>query len=376
MTQRKYNIATASLCLVGWLLTAPLWGSKPAQEFVRKISRDFAISPNGTTAIYNKYGNVKVNTWANPSVKMDITIVVNAPDQRTAERTFDRIKVNFLSTADYVKAETIIEADQRTTFLVIGAGTQDYKIHYDVWLPANNQLDLKNRYGDAYVGNLKGKLTAEIRYGNLRGENLGGDADLSLSYGKTSFNQVRQLTGSISYADLLAERAADVGMDSRYSELRVTQANAVRLTSKYDKLHFGNIGTLRVQTRYSDLRAQQVGSLFLTAQYTDSRLDRIAELLDADLSYGQLSVATLGRHFSEARLQGKYTDIKIAVEPGTAFRLDAQGKHTDVRTPSSMSRVARMEIVDGQVNVSGFAGESNAPRIITARLQYGDFVLK
>jgi hypothetical protein len=375
MTPKKYKHFLALAWLIGWLWAAPAWAEKPEQEFSKKINREFSISPTGTTALYNKYGNVRVNTWANRSVKMEITIVVNATDQRAAERVFERIQVNFLHTADYVKAETVFEPEYRTGVTVFGFKVADFKINYDVWLPADNQLDLKNRYGDAHVSNLKGKLLAEIRYGNLRGENLSGDADLSINYGKASLNQARHLTGYISYSDLLAERADEVNLDTRYSDIRLSQATQVRLTSKYDKLNFGEVETLRLQTRYTDLRGRQIGSLFLTAQYTDARIERVVEVLDADLNYGALNIRALGRQFSEARVQAKYTDVKIAVEPGAAFRLDAEGKHTDVRT-LNLSRSMLKETMGGQVKVSGFSGDANAPRIITARLQYGDFELK
>ncbi len=374
MTPKKYSLLSIALLLLCGGVSAAPRDNRPEQEFSKKIVREFPISANGTTAVDNRFGNIKVNTWNQRLVKMEITIIVNAPDQRSADRLFEGIKINFLNTADYVKAETVVQ-EASSGLALLGNRKGEFSIHYDLWLPADNQLDLRNRYGDVYVSNLKGKLLAEIRYGNLRGENLSGDADLALSYGKASLNRVRNLTGSLSYADLNSEHAAEVSMDTRYSELRIAQAGQVRLTSKYDKLNFGEVGTLRIQTRYSDVRARQVSALFLTAQYTDTRIERLNNTLDTDLSYGQISVSTLGRQFTEARLQAKYTDVKISVEPGTAFRLDAKSKHTDVHTPNMMT-MARVTIPGGRTNITGFAGDAKAPRIITADLQYSDFVLK
>lgn len=377
MKIKKYSLALCLLWLFGWLWAAPLSGNnpEPEREFAKKINREFRIAPTGTTALYNKYGNVKVNTWANPLVKLEITILVNAPDQRTADRILERIQVNFLNTADYVKVETVIEPEERSRSRVFSIRTTDFQIHYDVWLPADNSLDVKNRYGDAYVSNLKGKLMADIRYGALRGENLRGDADVSIHYGKISLNQVHNLTGYLSYADLLADRAEEISLDTRYSDIRIRQAERVSLTSKYDKLNFGEVSTLRLQARYGDLGGQQVNSLFITGQYMNLRLERVIETLDADLSYGKIDIRSLGRQFSQARVQARYTDVKIAVESGAAFRLDAEAKRTAVHTPHLL-HYTRMETLEGQVKVSGFVGDARAPRVILARLQYGDFVLK
>ena len=345
----------------------------PKQEFSKKINREFGISATGTSAIYNKYGKVNINTWANNSVKIAITIVVNASDQRTADRTFDRIKVNFLNTADYVKAETVIETETKITWLT--NSSQDFKINYDVWIPVGNQLDLKNKYGNAYVANLNGKLKAEIKYGDLRTETINNDADLSIGYGKATLAQVRNLTGYISYGGLTIADATSVQVDTKYSDFQIDRADAVRVTSKYDNFNLGNIHDLRVQTKYANLRVQQSKAVFVTAQYTDVKLNNISGSVDADLTYGSLKVGALGRNFSDARIVGKYTDVQMNVESGTAFRFDAEGNHSGLRTPSGAT-ISRSDKSSSRSSVEGFVGDANAPRFIHDRLNYGDFVLK
>lgn len=347
--------------------------TSPKQEFSKKINREFGISATGTTAIYNKYGKVNINTWSNNSVKIDITIIVNARDQRAADRTFDRIKINFLSTADYVKAETVIETETSTSWL--GSTSQDFKINYEVWMPAGNQLDLKNKYGNAFVANLNGKLSAEIKYGDLRTEAIHNDADLSIGYGKATVAKVRNLTGYISYGGLNLADAASVQIDTKYSNFQIDNADAVRVTSKYDNFNLGNVHDLRVQTKYSNLRVQQTKAVFVTAQYTDVKLNNISGSVDADLNYGSLKVDALGRNFSNARIVAKYTDVQMNVESGTTFRFDAEGMHTGLRTPSG-AVISRSDKSSSRTAIEGFVGDANSPRLVRARLSYGDFVLK
>jgi len=345
----------------------------PKQEFSKKINREFNISATGTTAIYNKYGKVNINTWQNNSVKIDITIVVNAGDQRTADRTFDRIKVNFMNTADYVKAETVIETESKMSW--IGGTCEDFKINYDVWIPIGNQLDLKNKYGNAYVANLNGRLKAEIKYGDLRTETVNNNADLSLGYGKASMAKVRNLTGYISYGGLTLTDAAEVQMDTKYSDFQIDRASAVRVTSKYDNFNLGDIEDLRVQTKYANLRVNTTKAVFVTAQYTDVKLNSISGSVDADLNYGSLKVGALGRNFSEARIVGKYTDVQMNVESGANFRFDAETTHAGLRTPSGAT-ISKQNKQGGYSAVEGFVGDANAPRLVLARLSYGGFTLR
>ena len=353
---------------------APGVANGPVREFTKTINREFSTTSNGMAALYNKYGKVNVNTWAKNSVKIDITIIVNANDQRDADKTFDQIKMNFINTAGYVKAETVVDVSNKDWWP--GKSCQDFKINYDVWIPADNQLDLKNKYGNSYVAALNGKLLAEIKYGDLRTETINNDADVYVGYGKATLAKVRNLTGQISYGGLTVTDAADIQIDTKYSEFQVDRANTVRITSKYDDFNLGDIQDLRVQTKYANLRVQNIRAAYVTAQYTDIKVNNVSATVDADLTYGSLQVDALGRNFSEAKVVGKYTDVQMNVERGASFRFDAEGTHTDLKYPAGATIRRRDDNSGGRSTVEGFVGDANSPRLVKARLSYGDFVLK
>ncbi|MCC7244746.1 MAG: hypothetical protein IT269_03625, partial [Saprospiraceae bacterium] len=176
---------------------------KPTQEFIRSLSRQFDTDAKGTTALYNKYGQIKVNTWSNNKVKIDVQIVVNARNQKEADKMFERINVNFTNAWGYVKAETFIsETMYGGWWFNENSNCQDFKINYDIWMPENNQLDLKNKYGNSWVSKLNGKLLAEIKYGDLHAEIISNDADLNIAYGKADIQQTNNVTGQLSYSEL------------------------------------------------------------------------------------------------------------------------------------------------------------------------------
>lgn len=372
--QRWRTVLLLALLLAG-TTTARALDDRPQREFSRTINREFGTTANGLTALYNQYGKVNVNTWANNSVKIDITIVVNANDQRSADRTFDRINVNFTSTPDYVKAETIIDRGDGWWAPDLGNSCQDFKINYEIWVPIGNSLDLKNKYGNSYVGNLNGKLMAEIKYGDLRTEALGSDADLNIGYGKASITKVLNVNGQISYGGLTIGQARDIQLDTKYSELKFDVAGAVRITSRYDDLALGTIEDLRLQTKYADVRVLSARSAFVTAQYTDLSVQSLTTQVDVDLTYGGLKIEALGRNFQAVNVTGKYTDTQIKVERGASFRFDAEGQNADLSGPTG-AKVTRQQDSGGKTSMQGYVGDANAKGLVKARLNYGDFVLK
>lgn len=367
-----YHLRTVFLlCFIaGGILTAR--ADCPKQEFTRNINREFSTTADGMTALYNKYGTVNVKTWQSNSVKIDITILVNAGSQREADKIFDRIKVNFANAIGYVKAETMIE---QSNGWWEGGNTCDFKINFDISMPIGNQLDLKNRYGNSYIGKLNGKLTAEIKYGDLRTEVIANDADLSLGYGKASIAKVNHLYGQVSYSELTVTEAVEVQLDTKYSELKSDRINTLRLTSKYDDFELGTVGELRLQTKYANLRVKSAGSAYVTAQYTDVKFTNLTETADTDLSYGSLKIESVDRNFSEVNVVGKYTDVQVSTERSIPYRFNLQSQYADMKAPSG-AMMKHQNDSGKSKTMEGYVGDANAKGQIKAKLQYGGLVLK
>ncbi len=340
------------------------------QEFTRNINREFGTTADGMTALYNQYGKMTIKTWQNNSVRINITIVVNAKDQREADRTFDRVKVNFLNTPGYVKAETVIAPTSEWFPTQCG-----YEVNYDVWMPVGNQLDLKNKFGNSWVASIKGKLFAEVKFGDLRTEAIYNDIDLYVNNGKAWIAGANNISGQISYGSLDVGTANDVQLDSKYSETKVAKAEKLRITSKYDDFVFGNIDELRLQTKYAKLRINDTRSAYITAQYSDVGIATVRQAIDADICYGNLNVTTLSRNFDDANIVAKYTPVILGVERGAHFSFDAQASNADVHYPSNVT--VRNRTDSGRLEtVTGYYGDPNAKSTVKARLTYGDFIIK
>jgi hypothetical protein len=346
------------------------------QEFKKSINREFGTTADGMTALYNKYGKVNVNTWNNNSVKIDITIVVNANKQSEADRIFNRIHVNFTNTAGYVKAETIIDEQQGGwNWGWNNSNSEDYQINYEVFMPIGNQMDLKNKYGDSYLSNMNGKLIAEIKYGNLRTENINSDCDLNLGYGKASFNKIGNLNGQVSYGEINLVESKDIQLDSKYSDMNFSKSNRLRLVSKYDDIEIGTVNDLRLQTKYSDVSVKNANSAYFTTQYTDIKVESLAEILDADMSYGGLVVGEMNKGFQSANLKGQYTDFVVSIGRGTNYKIDAEGSYADFQYPSSAT-IRQHEEKSSWESIRGFMGDENTKSFVKVKMNYGDLVIK
>jgi len=153
---------------------------KNKQEFTKAIKKDFSINPKGTTSLTNKYGKIEVKTWDKNRVKIDVKVIVKALSEDEAQKIFNQIDVDFSNDESFVKAETVFETNSSWWSSNWSSTNSDYEINYEVFLPATNELELSNKYGDVYVAKLENKGNITVKYGNFRLEGFANDVTIKL----------------------------------------------------------------------------------------------------------------------------------------------------------------------------------------------------
>ncbi|MDV7393243.1 hypothetical protein RZS08_17860, partial [Arthrospira platensis SPKY1] len=97
-----------SLLALAFLLAPYSWAASPKAEYTKTIKREFPITPDGLTQFITKYGKLDLKTWDQDKVKVNVVIRVQARSEEEARNVFDRIRIDFTSSSNLVKAETIV----------------------------------------------------------------------------------------------------------------------------------------------------------------------------------------------------------------------------------------------------------------------------
>ncbi len=346
------------------------------REFSKTINKQFPTTPDGTVKISNRYGKVEIKTWDNNEVKVEVVIKVDAHSEDRANDVFDRITIDFNSSRNFVSAATEIASKSRGWSSWFGGGSNDnYKIHYQVYMPATNKLDLFNKYGDSYVAALKGPVNLEIKYGNIQVDQIDNDVDLMLGYGNASIIGAHELGVEVKYSKVKVGTATNVDIVSKYSTITIDEAQDVRSETKYDHYHLGRVKDYHNIGKYDDVHIKVAASVRAAAKYSDYTVMHLKDWADFDLEYGSASVEMLDRAFTALEIRGRYTNYKIEVQEGAHYQLDASSRYANIRYPSEFTVVK--EIKDGNDReVQGFVGDKNQAKVIKARLDYGGIKVK
>lgn len=345
-----------------------------AQEFTKTIKKEFSINATGTVNLINKYGKVEVKTWDKSRAKIDVTIVVKARSESSAQDVFDRIRIDFANGDDFVKAETVISSS-KTSWWDWGGSSSEFQINYEVFMPETGSLDLSNKYGDAFVAPITGKASIDVKYGNFHIEGVGGDLAVNLGYGNGTVVKARDTRAEVSYSKLNFDNVRDVTITTKYSKIYVDNGANLKAESRYDHFNLTKINRFNCQSRYGNVEIGEAESVAGVSRYTDYKIGRLRDNGDFDLQYGGLRIDNLAKGFSNLNLNGKYTDFKVNVEEGASYTLDAATNYAGIAYPAGMN-VTYEKDKGTSHEVKGHTGTQNARSVIKASLSYGGLKVK
>ena len=345
------------------------------QEFNKTVKKEFDITSDGTTILHNKYGTVDVQTWNKNRVKVEVTINVRADNEKDAQEVFDRISIDFSNGSDFVKAQTQIESQKKSSWWGWEENKSDFSIDYEVFMPETNNIDISNKYGNTQIAAIRGMANLTLKYGNFNAENIEGNTTINFAYGNGSINKTKNITADIRYARLELKEADEMDMTSKYSKITIEQAGKIRSVTKYDTYTIGQIEAFQNMGKYDNIEIEYAEDVIIDSKYTEANIAKVGNSIDLNLEYGGASIEQITRGFSDVRLVGSFADYTVNVENGANFRIEATANYAGIRYPDHLNVTYEQE--KGTYHeIQGHTGEKNARSFIKARLDYGGLKVK
>ncbi len=333
------------LCLVALLLPGIAPAAPPAADYEKRLSETFPIGRDGRVRLDNRYGEIKVVTWAQPQVKVDVLIRVDANSESDFQDVLKRIDVRLAGGGNEVSAVTSIASSSGrgggggswwNYLLGGGSSSDDFKIYYTVTLPASVNLEVAAKYCDVELPNLTGETTLDVAYGDLVAGQLTKASRMDVSYGSARIEQVgNQSTVKLRYSEGNFRKAGDLTYDGRYSEVRFGQVGVLRLDVGYEEVDVESATSVYLSGNYNELSVGRVDEAYLNGSYTDFNLGTVTRILEMDGNYGDLEVDALRPGFQRVIVRASYTDVQIDIEDSAGYTLDLSTRYGDIDVPTN-----------------------------------------
>lgn len=235
-----------------------------------------AFSPGAGLNVICERGDVTVQTWDQPQIKVVVHKKVFADTQNGANQ------INSDSKPQITLADKLV---------TVRAGSDRVQANLEIFLPKKAPLQITARHGDVVVREREGDVQVDAAHGDVSLASVTGNATVAIRHGDIS---VSQLTG-------------DLSVNGRVNDSTVTQVGgSVSFSGDY----------------FGDMHVSKVGK---SVRFNSSRTDLEFQKLDGDftMSSGDLRVNSFAGPF---RLSSSSKDVRLEDFTGDVHIEDRNGE--------------------------------------------------
>jgi hypothetical protein len=230
-----------------------------ADKQVKTYSKSYTVDAGTRLDINNRYGKVTVNTWSKNEFKVDVQIQVTADKANDTKKFIDRISINDSKQGQTVSFKTNI--DSQSDLFGSKTSSRKIEINYVIYMPAQNALNITNKYGNVELPDLDGKLVINCAYGDLQAKSLSNPGNqIKVSYGDARIASLKATDLDISYGSLVLGSVDKLNADVKYSSAKIGRIS----TSGILNVKYGtgvqisnldeNMKNLSVNSKYSNIK--------------------------------------------------------------------------------------------------------------------------
>lgn len=281
MKRILYSVLLLFIPLVTWAEAESITiGTIEKKKTIIKL---FDVDSKDNLVIDNKYGQVSVGLWDRSEIRVQITITANSDSDDRVQTFLDAVSIEEKRTGNQILVKTNFSQSNVSNWNLgkwkEGGDRNFVTINYEVTMPRQNALSVRNRFGNTLIPVFHAPLVVYSRYGNFSADQLNNrQNDINVAYGK---------------ADI---RVLDEGkLAMAYGSLELLKANVLVLSNKFGKMTIGDVGKLEADIDYSGanigtLRESGKIKLDFSGGFRIEQLPKSADNVDIEAAYSSVAL--------------------------------------------------------------------------------------
>ncbi|HYK75890.1 MAG TPA: hypothetical protein VEV16_02865 [Daejeonella sp.] len=184
------------------------------------INKTYSVSDKDKLAIDNQYGNVKINVWAKKEIKVDVEIKAFEATDSKAQDLLESVSIAESRQSNLISFKTNFQKGSMSFWTRVRGGKEERRgiqVNYTIYMPANNPLDITNRYGSINLPDFSGPVNINNTYGSLTAQKLDNPANrVKASYGSVKIDDFSSGNLDVAYGNLNLGRGDKINANIRY----------------------------------------------------------------------------------------------------------------------------------------------------------------
>lgn len=339
-----------SIILLAVLSAGPLM----AEESSRHIEQSFDIKSDTRIEVDNKFGSVVINNWDKNIVQLKVEIKANSNSESRVRDILDAIDVNITDrvSSGYLSFKTNIGSMK---------GKAGFSVNYEINMPAQNAVRLKNSFGNVFMESRQGELEAEVKYGQFQAEDLdNADVRVEFSPSKCEIETLKQ--GKI---------------DLRYSKMDIDECGDIEISSQFSDLKIDDAGMLNVDSRYGSLKLGEVEGLRGDIQFSGVDISKLQKSIVLVSNQGNgLNIEQVSKDFEKIDIENQFSSISLRLPANVSSALHFELKFGNLKAYGDGINFTRVTKDMNSSEYEGYLGSKSGTSSVRVSNSYGNIKLK
>jgi hypothetical protein len=310
----------------------------------RNIVKVFDVKSNDLLSVDNQFGQVKINLWNKEEIKVEIIVTANAPSDDRASDYLGAVTIEEKRVKGQINLITHID---RSRFGNNGwnnrKGDKNFiQIDYTVYMPKENALVVRNKFGNTDIPTFHAPLTVDSKYGNFVANLLdNADNTIDISYGSAKIGKMDGGKLECKYSNLTLDMVKDVLINNKFGDLNIGDVINLDADIDYSGAKIGTIrGSGKIKLNYSgnfkiNELTNSAQNVDIQAAYSSVILPAEANQFNVTVSYGNFSYPASNVNFSmQPAKDGKSYKMKQyqgKIGTGSGTKITVNSKYGDVK---------------------------------------------
>ncbi len=335
------------------LLLLPNGAQAKSEELSKTIEKTIQVDKDATLKIHNQFGKVDLINSDKNEVEILVVITVEASNTEKAQKRLDQIVIDIDGASSLVEVETRFEKNK-------GNFKGSFQIDYTIKAPPSMTLNLRNEFGDVYIGEWNGTTDIAVEFGSLTiGKLTAENNEIDLQFSKGSIGLINKGHVELAYADRFnLDRAKELNLQSSFSHVNIETVEGLDCRSEYDEIEIEDVNRLEMDASFSSV---EVGTIHVKG--------------DLSNEYGSIRVNKVSKGFEGLSLENSFASIKVYFEKGANFTFECEAEFGDVSLPDGATvNIDKKDHSDHYLKGSIGSG-SDLPHV-SVEVEYGSASLR
>ncbi|MEN8137763.1 MAG: hypothetical protein ABFR62_04960 [Bacteroidota bacterium] len=269
-------------------------------EKERVVKKSFKANSSTELNVENSFGDVNVESYSGNEIYIEVKIWAKGSSEERLTKFINDIDINFKESIDMLRV--------KTSNISNNGKVDKFRVDYKVKVPYDNDLAIKNSFGNVYIAKHKAKVELDVSHGDFEiGSLLNESNEIELKFGDGEIEEFK--SGEL---------------DLSHSKLSIGKAYGLILESKF----------------------------------SNTKVERVEGDIKAKVSHGGIVAKKVAKGFNSIAVKADFSKVKLYLDESAAYSFNYKGSFSSFNKPNGIEIKSRekgytSEAIQGEYNGGG-----------------------